>query len=68
MGIGHVCVGMGAHGCNLKRKCRALRPSELSFKRVPHELSSISMRSIQVYDDFVLSRCSQTSFNKVSSD
>ena len=24
VGIGHVCVGMGGHGCNLKGKCRAL--------------------------------------------
>ena len=24
MGIGHVCVGMGGHGCYLKRNCRAL--------------------------------------------
>ena len=24
VGIGHVCVGMGGHGCNLKGKCGAL--------------------------------------------
>ena len=28
MDIGHVCVGMGGHRCNLKGKCRSLLYSE----------------------------------------
>ena len=29
VGIGHVCVDMGGHGCNLKEECRAPNQSDI---------------------------------------